>query len=294
MHGKTETPDAGKPDVTVVIPALDASSTLAVQLLALARQVDAPPFSVIVVDNGSQDATAAVALSCNSDQLSVSVVHEPNRGINRARNAGIEAASGSTILLCDADDRVGDAWVRELAANVSDHTWAVGCALVVPRPGQPIEPLWRHGQLIRPDCKEPYFDNTLGGSCGFSKAMWRHIGGFNPQLNGPGDEHEFFMRAHGSGYRPVVVDAAVIEYVRPSERHIWLRLQYTKGVHNSIAARAEGGTALRLICRPATVIRLMLRTVLSTPRYIRNSEDRWRWLGRLNMLTGRLVGWIRY
>lgn len=279
--------------VTVVIPALNAAATLGDQLCALGRQEEAPPFSVIVVDNGSDDATAAVAHSYATPRLPVSVVHQPERGINHARNAGIAAADDGIILLCDADDRVGTTWVARLTANIGERTWAAGCALVVPAAGQPTEPLWRHGQIIRPTVDEPYFDRTLGGSCGFTTAMWEAVGGFDPHLNGPGDEHEFFMRAHAAGYRPVVVDDAVIDYVRRGDRRDWLRYQYTKGVHNSITARRDGGTALSVVCRPSSVAAQLCRTLLSAPLHLRPRDARWRWLGRTAVLAGQLTGWVR-
>ena len=48
-------------DVSVVICALNEERRIGRQLAALDAQIDAPPFEVIVVDNGSTDGTVAVA-----------------------------------------------------------------------------------------------------------------------------------------------------------------------------------------------------------------------------------------
>lgn len=79
-------------NVTIVIPALNAATTLSAQLSALDAQEDAPLFSVIVVDNGSEDETAVVARSFEPLNFDLEVVQEAVRGINSARNAGVLAA----------------------------------------------------------------------------------------------------------------------------------------------------------------------------------------------------------
>ncbi|MCK7489742.1 MAG: glycosyltransferase family 2 protein [Anaerotruncus sp.] len=53
---------------------------------------------VVVVDNGSTDATSSIAR-----QFSVRVVEESRLGIAKARNAGIGAARGEIVAFIDAD-----------------------------------------------------------------------------------------------------------------------------------------------------------------------------------------------
>ena len=50
-----------EPLATVVIPARNAEAWIGEQLQSLAEQVDAPPFDVVVADNGSTDGTARTA-----------------------------------------------------------------------------------------------------------------------------------------------------------------------------------------------------------------------------------------
>jgi len=101
--------------LSVVIATRDRAAFLSRALESLAAQQDAPAFEVIVVDNGSRDATAElVAAYERSGRLPVRRIHvpEPNRGA--ARNHGIEAAQGQVVVFVD-----DDVWLPErfLAAH---------------------------------------------------------------------------------------------------------------------------------------------------------------------------------
>ena len=79
--------------VAVVIPALDEAESIGAVVAAVHWQV-APPVSVIVVDNGSRDATAAVAAAAGAV-----VVTQPRRGYGWACRAGCDAATNSEIVV---------------------------------------------------------------------------------------------------------------------------------------------------------------------------------------------------
>ena len=86
--------------------------------LASLRAVEHEPLDVIVVDNGSTDATARVAMGFETDSFDVRVVFDPRPGVNVARNAGIRVARGPLVLLCDGDDAVDPDWLTEMAQGV--------------------------------------------------------------------------------------------------------------------------------------------------------------------------------
>jgi glycosyltransferase involved in cell wall biosynthesis len=82
-----------------VIPAFDAAPHLAATLASVRAQT-AGDLEVIVVDDGSTDATAEVAGSF----AEVRLLRQPNRGVSAARNLGLSAAAGRYVALLDADD----------------------------------------------------------------------------------------------------------------------------------------------------------------------------------------------
>ncbi len=88
------------PSVSVVIPAYNCAATIRETIASCFAQT-LPGIEIIVVDDGSTDATAAVLAEFGS---SVRVIHQENRGLAAARNAGLSQARGDFIAWLDADD----------------------------------------------------------------------------------------------------------------------------------------------------------------------------------------------
>lgn len=87
-------------DVSVVIPTHNRARELTRALRSVAAQ-SVPPREVIVVDDGSVDETPHVM---KSQFPWVRYIRQRNRGVSRARNAGIEIASGEWLAFLDSDD----------------------------------------------------------------------------------------------------------------------------------------------------------------------------------------------
>ena len=86
--------------VSVVIPAYDRADLIGRAISSVRAQSPDPPAEVIVVDDGSRDATADVA-----EQLGARVVrHDVNKGTAASRNSGVVAATQPWVALLDSDD----------------------------------------------------------------------------------------------------------------------------------------------------------------------------------------------
>jgi glycosyltransferase involved in cell wall biosynthesis len=90
-----------QPLVSVVMPAYNAERYIAEAIRSVLAQSWAN-VEVVVVNDGSKDATAHVARSINDPR--VHVIDKPNGGVSSARNQGIDAARGCAIAFLDADD----------------------------------------------------------------------------------------------------------------------------------------------------------------------------------------------
>jgi len=99
--------------ISVVVPSYNDAGYLAACLDALSAQTRAAD-EVIVVDNGSTDATAEVARAGGAR-----LVTEPLRGIWPATAAGFDAASGDLLARLDADSVPAPGWLAEVEHRMS-------------------------------------------------------------------------------------------------------------------------------------------------------------------------------
>ncbi|MDO6459089.1 glycosyltransferase [Granulosicoccaceae sp. 1_MG-2023] len=138
--------------VSVILPTHNRAHTLARALDSVLAQTR-PADEIIVVDDGSDDDTAAVLAAYDGIQL----IRQPNRGVSAARNTGIRAAAGDWIALLDSDD----AWLPDKLALQEQAISAAPQARLCHgnetwlRLGEPLKQLKKHrkrGGDIFTDC----------------------------------------------------------------------------------------------------------------------------------------------
>jgi glycosyltransferase involved in cell wall biosynthesis len=97
--------------ISVVVCAYNEERYLAACLHSILAQTR-PPDEVVVVNNASTDATAAIAERIPG----VRVIDEPRRGLVRAREAGRRFTSGDLLVYLDADSRIPLTWLARVEA----------------------------------------------------------------------------------------------------------------------------------------------------------------------------------
>ena len=114
-----EEPAEGWPGVTVLIPAFNEEAVIATSVAA-AIAVDYPELEVIVLDDGSTDATEAAALEASAGDPRCRVIRDPvNRGKADRLNIGMTQARHELVAVTDADTHMHPAALKLLVARMS-------------------------------------------------------------------------------------------------------------------------------------------------------------------------------
>lgn len=101
--------------VSIVIPCHDGAAHLGEAIESALAQTYRP-IEVVVVDDGSRDASAELAR-----RYPVRLIEQPNAGVCAAVNRGVEAARGDLVLRLDADDALNVTYVEETVAALRAH-----------------------------------------------------------------------------------------------------------------------------------------------------------------------------
>jgi glycosyltransferase involved in cell wall biosynthesis len=207
-----------QPVVSVVVPTHDRADYLEVTLSSLLDQNFEEPYEVIVVDDGSRDSTAEVIRRHGLQ----AIVHDPPRGPNAARNAGVRAAAADLIVLVDDDIRAPREWLRELVEGARRHPEAEAF-------GGPIRARLE-GPAPR-SCgreKPPITTLDLGPEDAEAELVWsanmllrrsafERAGDFDERLPTGGDEEEWLRRLAARGGRVMYIAAAPVDHRRTGD-----------------------------------------------------------------------------
>ncbi len=91
--------------ISIVMPAYNAQRYISEAIASVISQ-SCEAWELIVVDDGSTDATAARVHAFDDGRIRY-IAHEMRRGVSAARNTGLDAAKGEYITFLDADDLLG-------------------------------------------------------------------------------------------------------------------------------------------------------------------------------------------
>lgn len=130
-------------------------------------------------------------LTVDSVPDGVDVEVRRDEGLNRARNAGVEAADDDVVVILDDDLAFEGAWFRAFVERVAANPGTVFAA---------------RGTGILPEVRWPSgFEPGLGRVMGFHREAWRAAGGF-PESRSHGGDTDFLMSAYEAGFDVRAVD----------------------------------------------------------------------------------------
>lgn len=188
--------DAG-PALALVVCTRDRATRLPATLAVLGGLRASRPWELVLVDNGSRDATPAVLAAFAADAarapavagapVAVTVVDEPRAGLARARNAGIAASRAAVLCFTDDDCYPAPDFLDRWAEVFDDPAVGYGGGSIELH--DPAD----HPITIRPvgapDLRRPgaYVEAGFihGANFAFRRALIEAAGGFDPDF-GPG------------------------------------------------------------------------------------------------------------
>ncbi|MBD2109852.1 glycosyltransferase family A protein [Nodosilinea sp. FACHB-13] len=116
---------AETPLISVIIPAYNAEQFIARTLESVLAQTYRN-IEVLVVDDGSQDDTAAIVHRYKQQDDRVKLLHQSNAGVAAARNLAIQSARGEFIAPIDADDIWNSEAIAKLVVRFQQSRSDVG------------------------------------------------------------------------------------------------------------------------------------------------------------------------
>lgn len=206
------------PPLSVAICAYNAEATLD-ECLEHTCALDYPDLEILVVDDGSTDATADIARRHPRARL----VSLPHGGLSVARNAGFEAATGEVVAYLDSDAYPTPEWPYYLVLgydgpmvggvggpNVPPRDAAIGEHKVARAPGGPVHVL--------------VADDRAEHVPGCNMSFWRRevlaeVGGFDPVYDAAGDDVDLCWKVLDRGFEIGFHPAALVwHHRRPGAR----------------------------------------------------------------------------
>ncbi len=200
------------PRVTIVIPVYNSAATVSAAIDSALGQTFADR-EIIVVDDGSTDASAAV-LKRYSGQIRM--VSQANAGLSAARNVGVRAGSGEYVAFLDADDLWMPTMLERAVAALDE---APECVLaytalsLIDSDGMELKTSLLGDSIERPPSFDDLFRrlwSIMPSAVVMRRRTFEAIGGFSEQFRSLGYEDVYmWMRVRELGAFAYVAEPLV-------------------------------------------------------------------------------------
>jgi glycosyltransferase involved in cell wall biosynthesis len=271
--------------IAVIIPAFNAAAYLRDAMISVTTQTYRD-WTMIVVDDGSIDATADVARTIRDPRISL--IRQANAGVSAVRNRGIAASAGDACVFLDADDWLAPDALARLAAALDASPQAKaasgGYARVTPGGSVRIARPPPAGALLERLLVRNLFAN--GGHLLIRRRAIEAAGGFRTDLC-YGEDWEYWTRLALQGSFASVGTRTPVLFVRETPGSAYLRMATDPAccvpsldaiyVNPSILHRVKADRLRDLRRRAEAEMAWVIGREL-----IRHGHpgDGWRWLGR--------------
>jgi glycosyltransferase involved in cell wall biosynthesis len=211
------------PKVSVVICAYNAERTLD-DCLASLKHLNYPNYEVILVNDGSTDATRAIAERHDFCRI----INQENKGLSVARNVGAAAATGRIVAYTDSDCVADPDWLLYLVGKMQSGSLA---AIGGPNFPPPEDALVPAAVAVSPGgpthvlLSDDEAEHIAGCNMAFEKTVLEKVGMFDPVYRAAGDDVDLCWRLQNAGYRIGFSPAAVVWHYRRNTVSAYLQQQ---------------------------------------------------------------------
>ncbi len=217
--------------ISIVVPAYNSAETLGQCLDALLNQTPGRHrCEIIVVDDGSTDATAQVAQARN-----VRVIRQANCGAGAARNTGAQHARGEIVMFVDADSVPDRRFVASLAEPFADSTIAGASGEKKTLQSN----LWARLVQLEYDFKydriaaHSTIDFVDSSTAAYRREIFLAHGGFDVSMK-EAEDTELSFRLAERGCKMVLVRDAIAYHTHPESLMAYLVRKYRYAVWRAI------------------------------------------------------------
>ncbi len=180
-------------------------------------------WELIVVGQGDVDVLRATAIAAARSDSRVRFLHLDRKGLSRARNAAIAAATGDVVAFIDDDCQADSGWLAALAGAFDDDIGFVCGAVVAPdgpRPRFSICPAVTPAETVFDPVvtsEPPNGFIALGANMAVRRSDTLRVGGFDEFLGAGatfqgGEEHDYVARLARAGVRMRSTPRAVVHH----------------------------------------------------------------------------------
>jgi len=223
------------PKVSVVVACYNGARTLRPCLDSLVA-LNYPNYEVLVVDDGSTDASPQIA----SLYPSVRYFYQSHHGLSVARNTGISCATGEIVAFTDADCRADEDWLYYLVGELLENQFAgVGGPNYLPAEDSPVAAavMVSPGGPAHVMLSDRVAEHIPGCNMAFYKWALEEAGGFDPQFEQAGDDVDLCWRLQQLGCQLGFSPSAFVWHYRRSTVADYLEQQRGYGAAEALLAR---------------------------------------------------------